>query len=160
MTPYINPLGFIDKRTPKGVRFLLTNPDDSQTLRVGTAVTVSQTSNDGLAIARMRGEIVAVGYVTATFTIEETILGAKWPGNQETIREKTPVYLAKENSFEPDPSRMLTTEQVEKLRHLSHQYTNIIRNAPREDAAVPRKSHNNPPMPPPVRQPYPHQLDE
>ena len=160
MTPYINPLGFIDKRTPKGVRFLLTNPDDSQTLRVDTAVTVSQTSNDGLAIARMRGEIIAVGYVTATFTIAETLLDADWPQNEETIREKTPVYLAKENSFEPDPSRMLTTEQVEKLRHLSHQYTNIIRNAPREDEDVPRKSHNNPPMPPPVRQPYPQQLDE
>ena len=36
MTPYINPLGFIDKRTPRGVRFLLTNPDDSRTLKVGT----------------------------------------------------------------------------------------------------------------------------
>ena len=114
----------------------------------------------GLALAKIRGEIVAVGYVTATFTIAETLLDERWPQNEETIREKTPVYLAKENSFEPDPSRMLTTEQVEKLRHLSHQYTNIIRNAPREDAAVPRKSHYNPPMPPPVRQPYPQQLDE
>ena len=160
MTPYINPLGFIDQRTRRGVRFMLTNPDDSRTLEVGTSVTLSQPSNDGLALAKIRGEIVAVGYVTATFTIAEAILDANWTQNEETIREKTPVYLAKENSFEPDPSRMLTTEQVEKLRHLSHQYNNIIRNAPSEDEAVPRKSHNNPPMPPPVRQPYPHQLDE
>ena len=116
MTPYINPLGFIDQRTRRGVRFLLTNPADSLTLKVGIPVTISQPSNDGLALAKIRGELVAVGYVTATFTIAETLLDERWPQNEETIREKTPVYLAKENSFEPDPSRMLTAEQVERLR--------------------------------------------
>ena len=37
MTPYINPLGFIDHHTRNGIRLLLTNPDDSRTLKVGTA---------------------------------------------------------------------------------------------------------------------------
>ena len=160
MTPYINPLGFIDKRTPKGVRFLLTNPDDSQTLRVGTPVTVSQTSNDGLAIARMRGETIAVGYVTATFTIAETLLDADWPQNEETIRERTPVYLAKDNSFEHEPSRMLTIEQVERLRQLSHEYTNILQNPQGDHERTPSPPYNQPPTPPPVQRPYPQQLDE
>ena len=160
MTPYINPLGFIDQRTRRGVRFLLTNPDDSRTLKVGTSVTLSQPSNDGLALAKIRGEIVAVGYVTATFTIAEAILDAKWPGNQETIREKTPVYLAKENSFEPDPSRMLTADQVERLAHISHRYTNIIQNAPSEQPQAPSPPRDSPTMPARFRPPYPHQLDE
>ena len=160
MTPYINPLGFIDQRTRRGVRFLLTNPDDSRTLKVGDPVTLSQPSTDGLALAIMRGEIVAVGYVTATFTIAEAILDANWPHNEDTIRDKTPVYLAKENSFEPDPSRMLTAEQVENLRHLSQRYTNIKRNEPSEEEAAPRISYNSPTTPAQVWQPYPHQLDE
>ncbi len=160
MTPYINPLGFIDKRTRRGVRFLLTNPDESPTLRVPTPVTVSQPSNDGRAFARTRGEIVGVGYVTATFTIAETLLDAEWPQNEETIRERTPVYLAKQNSFEPDPSRMLTTEQVERLRDLSRQYTDILRNAPSNDESAASSPHNHPPTQAPLQHPLPQQLDE
>ena len=128
MTPYINPLGFIDRRTQNGVRFLLTDPGDARTLKSGIPVTVTQPSSDGLALAKIRGEIVAVGYVTATFTIVETILDPAWPHNEETVREKTPVYLAKENSFESDPSRMLTSEQAERIRDLSREYNNILRN--------------------------------
>ena len=160
MTPYINPLGFIDKRTPRGVRFLLTNPDDSRTLKVGTPVTISQLSNDGLVPAKIRGEIVAIGYLTATFTIEETLLDERWPQNEETIREKTPVYLAKENSFEPDASRMLTTEQVERLRDLSRQYTDILRNAPSNDESAASSPHNHPPTQAPLQHTLPQQLDE
>ena len=160
MTPYINPLGFIDKRTQRGVRFLLTNPDESLTLRIATPVTVSQPCNDGRALARTRGEIVAVGYVTATFTIAETLLDAEWPQNEETIRERTPVYLAKENSFEQDPSRMLTVEQTERLRELSNEYTNILRNAPSNDEKAASPPHNHPTTQAPVQQPYPQQLDE
>ena len=35
MTPYINPLRFIHRRTPKGIRFLLTDPSDSTTTHTG-----------------------------------------------------------------------------------------------------------------------------
>ena len=160
MTPYINPLGFIDQRTPKGVRFLFTNPDDSRTLKVGTPVTISQPSNDGLALARIRGEIVAIGYLTATFTITETLLDESWPQSEETARDKAPVYLAKENSFEPDPSRMLTVEQVERLRDLSRQYTDILRNAPSNDESAASPPKNDLPKQAPVHHPMPQQLDE
>ena len=160
MTPYINPLGFIDQRTRRGVRFLLTNPADSLTLKVGIPVTISQPSNDGLALARIRGEIVAIGYLTATFTITETILDESWPQSEETARDKAPVYLAKENSFEPDPSRMLTAEQVERLRDLSREYTDILRNAPSDDESAASPPHNHPPTQAPVQHPFPQQLDE
>ena len=159
--PYINPLGFIHRHTSNGVRFLLTNPDDSRTLRIGTPVTVSQPSSDGVAVAKTRGKIVAVGYATATFIINETDIGKNWPENEATLREKTPVYLAKGNSFEPDPSRALTAEQMERLRRLSRKYHDILRDA--------RNSNEIPPETTRYRQPlassleprsYPQQLDE
>ena len=160
MTPYINPLGFIDQRTQRGVRFLLTDPDDARSLESGTPVTVSQPSNDGLALAKIRGEIVGVGYVTATFTIVETVLDPGWPQDEETVREKTPVYLARENSFEPDPSRMLTPEQAERIRELSRQYNNILRNERSDDQAPANSPRGGPPTPADGRGPFPQQLDE
>ena len=84
MTPYINPLGFIDRTSGNGVRFLLTNPNDSRTLEVGTPVTVTQPSIDGLAVAKTRGKISAVGYATATFTITETAIDPNWPRDEAT----------------------------------------------------------------------------
>lgn len=160
-TPYINPLGFIDRTDRKGVRFLLTNPNDSSTLKVGTPVTVSQPSRDGLAVAKTRGKISAVGYATATFTIDETDIAPNWPRNEATLREKTPVYLAKENSFEPDPSRTLTAEQMERLRHLSRKYNDIVRNVRRAGETAPDAAHNRqPPAKLAEQRPYPQQLDE
>ena len=160
MTPYINPLGFIDKRTPRGVRFLLTNPDDSRTLKVGTPVTISQLSSDGLSLAKIRGEIISVGYVTATFTIAETVLDEGWPQNEETIRPKTPVYLAKEHSFEPDPGRMLTAEQTERITEIARKYINILHNPTGHDDSAACPPRNHPPTRPPTRRPFPQQLDE
>ena len=160
MTPYINPLGFIDKLTTRGVRFLLTNPDDSHTLQIATPVTVSQPSEDALSFARTRGEIVAVGYVTATFAIAETILDPHWPQNEEAIREKTPVYLAKENSFEPDPSRMLTAEQAERIGEIARRYHDILHNPTNHDESAATPPHNQPSNRAPVRHPFPQQLDE
>ena len=132
MTPYINPLGFIHRQTPKGIRFLLTDPGDSRNLQIGTPVTITQPSSDGRSLAKIRGEIASVGYVTATFTIADTLLDEGWPQNEETIREKTPVYLAKENSFEPDLSRMLTAEQAERIREIARKYTDVCAVAARE----------------------------
>ena len=39
-TPYIMPLGFIGQTTEDGAVFLLTNPEDSLRLNLGTPVTV------------------------------------------------------------------------------------------------------------------------
>lgn len=144
MTPYINPLEFIHQRTQKGIRFLLTDPGDSRTLRAGTPVTVSQPCIDGSAFARTRGQITAVGYVTATFTITETILDPGWPEHEETTQAKTPIYLAKENSFEPDPTRMLTPEQAERLGDVSQRHANILRFAPTNKQDTPRPPQNTP----------------
>ena len=88
MKPYINPLGFIHRLTLEGIRFLLTDPGDSRNLKVGTPVTITQPSRDGLSLAKIRGEIISVGYVTATLTITETILDEGWPQNEETIRDR------------------------------------------------------------------------
>lgn len=158
--PYINPLGFIHRHTSNGVRFLLTSPDDSRTLRIGTPVTVSQPSSDGLAVAKTRGKIVAVGYATATFIIDETDIAENWPENEATLREKTPVYLAKENSFEPDPSRTLTPQQMERLRRLSREYRDILRNARHAREITSNSTHRQPLQGPTEHPPYPQQLDE
>lgn len=160
MTPYINPLGFIDRRTQRGVRFLLTDPGDARTLKSGTPVTVTQPSSEGKSLARMRGKIVAVGYVTATFTIVETVLDPGWPQSEETVREKTPVYLARENSFERDPSRMLTPEQAERIRDLSREYDNILRHERSDDEEPANSPRGGPPTPTTGRVPFPQQLDE
>ena len=160
MKPYINPLGFIHRLTLGGIRFLLTDPGDSRNLKVGTPVTITQPSSDGLSLAKIRGEIISVGYVTATLTITETILDEGWPQNEETIREKTPVYLAKENSFEPDPSRMLTAEQAERITEISRKYNDILRNPTSHDESEATPPRNHPPTQPPIRHPFPQQLDE
>ena len=76
------------------------------------------------------------------------------------MREKTPVYLAKENSFEPDPSRTLTAEQMERLRHLSRQYRDIIRNARHANGITPNPTHRQPLQGPTDHHPHPQQLDE
>ena len=160
MTPYINPLGFIHRQTPKGIRFLLTDPGDSRNLQIGTPVTITQPSSDGRSLAKIRGEIASVGYGTATFTIADTLLDEGWPQNEETIREKTPVYLAKENSFEPDLSRMLTAEQAERIREIARKYTDILHNPTNHGVSAATPPYNQPPNRAPVRHPFPQQLDE
>ena len=160
MPPYINPLGFIDRRTQRGVRFLLTDPDDARILKSGTPVTITQPSSERLALAKIRGEIVAVGYVTATFTIVETVLDPEWPESEETVRKKTPVYLARKESFEPDPSRMLTPEQAERIWKLSSEYNNILRNERSDDDKPTNSPRGWPPTQVNGRGPFPQQLDE
>ncbi len=160
MTPYINPLGFIHRRTLERIRFLLTDPGDSRNLKVGTPVTITQPSSDGLSLAKIRGEIISVGYVTATFTIAETVLDERWPQNEETIRPKTPVYLARENSFEPNSSRMLTAEQAERIREIARKYIDILHNPTSHDDSAACPPLNHPPTQPPTRRPFPQQLDE
>ena len=71
-TPYIMPLGFIDRTTDEGTIFLLTNPEDSLGLRLGTPVTVRRYLQERLALAKLRGTLTAVGYTTATFTASES----------------------------------------------------------------------------------------
>ena len=160
MTPYINPLGFIHGQTRKGIRFLLTDPGDSRNLKVGAPITITQPSSDGRSLAKIRGQIISVGYVTATFTIAETLLDQGWPQDEQTIRPKTPVYLAMENSFDPDPSRMLTAEQAERLREISRKYNDILCNPTSQDESEATPPRNHPPTQPPIRHPFPQQLDE
>ena len=115
--PYIIPIGFIDRTTDNRTIFLLNNPEDSLGLKLDTPVTVWRHSPEQLALAKVRGVISAVGHVTATFRTVESIIDARWP-EEEILREKPPVYLALENSFEPDPSRMLTQDQVDHMQSI------------------------------------------
>ena len=126
-TPYIMPLGFVDRKTEAGTVFLLTNPRESKSLRPYTPVAVWTYSPAHLALGKVRGRITAVGYTTATFSAVETSLDTRWPQDQDVLRPKAPVFLAKEGSFEPDLSRMLTPEQAEEIQRLAGRYREITR---------------------------------
>ena len=133
-TPYIMPLGFIDRTTGEGTIFLLTNPEDSLGLKLGAPVTVWRYSPEQLALAKIRGLITAVRYVTATFRTVESVIDARWPEEEEILREKTPIYLALEDSFEPDPRRMLTQEQADRIQSTVHKYRKLRSGDPQNEA--------------------------
>ena len=64
--PHIMPLGFNHRRADDGAIIMLNNPQGSQTLELGTPVTLWRYSPGRLAVAKVRGDVSAVGYVTAT----------------------------------------------------------------------------------------------
>ena len=125
--PHLMPLGFIHRRTEAGAVIMLTNPEDSRTLQLETPVTLWRFSPGRLAAAKVRGRIIAVGYVTASFETVESRIDPRWPVDQEIIRPKVPVYLAQPDSFEPDLSRMITPEQAENLRRLAERHRRLTR---------------------------------
>ncbi len=69
--PYVVPIGYIERQTDEGATFILNNAEDSKSLRINTHVTVWRYSPGQLALAKVRGLISAVGYVTATFSTVE-----------------------------------------------------------------------------------------
>ena len=89
--PHIMPLGFIHRRTEAGAIIMLNNPQESQTLKLGTPITLWRYSPGRLAIAKVRGTVSAVGYVTATFTTADAQIDPRWPADQEIIRPRVPV---------------------------------------------------------------------
>ena len=126
--PYINPLGFIDRPTEDGAVIILTNPEDSLSLRLPTPITVWRYSPELLAIGKLRGSISTVGYTTATFTTIETLTDPRWPDDLPIIRTAAPVFLALGDSFEPDPDRKLTQEQAEAMRRIARRYAELAQN--------------------------------
>ena len=131
--PYINPLAFVDRITEDGAIILLTNPDDSLSLRLGTPITVWRYSPEHLALGKLRGRVTDVGYTTATFITEETMTDPRWPDNEELLRPAAPVFLAVEGTFEPDPSRKLTPEKTEALRRIARRYAELTALPDREN---------------------------
>ena len=125
--PYIMPIGFVDGITKDGVVILLTNPEESATIEEGTPVPIWTYNPGTLSSGRIRGEINAVGYVSATITIMETQLGPRWPKGQDILKRGAPVYLAQPGTFEPDESRMLTPEQADGMASLATIYADITR---------------------------------
>ena len=140
--PYIAPLGFIECLTEDGATFTLSTPKDSLILQSNTPVTVWRYSPEQLALAKIRGVISAVGYVTATFRIVESAIDPRWP-EEEILREKTPVYLALEGTFEPDPGRMLTREHANAIQSISPKYRKLRSGDPRNEAESHRADENN-----------------
>ena len=124
-TPYIMPLGFIDRPTDTGATFILTNPEDSLSLKTGTPITVWRYSPEYLAIGKLRGRVNAVGYTTATFATVEYLNDPRWPEDLPIIRPAAPVFLALETSFDPDPERGLTPDQAEAMRRLARRYAEL-----------------------------------
>ena len=141
--PYINPIGFIDRTTDNRTIFLLNNPEDSRGLKLDAPVTVWRYSPDQLALAKIRGVISAVGYVTATFRIVESLIGPRWPEDEEVLRERAPVYLALEGTFEPDPGRMLTREHANAIQSISPKYRKLRSGDPRNEAESHGADENN-----------------
>ena len=128
---YLNPLGFIDRLTETGATIILTNSKDSKHLEPGTPVTVWRYSRGVLALDRIRGEISRVGHTTASFIVAARETGPRWPQGQETLRQKTPVYLALKDSFEPDVSRMLSPEQAAEIARRAQMYTQVTGRTPK-----------------------------
>ena len=115
VTPYIIPLGFIDKLDGASTTFTLTNPEDSASLGPGAPVTVWHYSPRYQAIAKTRGEITNLDELTASFRTAGVNLDPKWPTEEATMQLGIPVYLALPNSFEPHSSRMLSQGEAEAL---------------------------------------------
>ena len=132
--PYIVPFGFIKKVTDDGAIFTLSNADDSANLKKNTPVTVWRYSPEKLALAKIRGIISAVGFVTARFKIVESKVGPRWPEDEAILRERTPVYLAVEGTFEPDPRRMLTQEQADSLQSIAQEYRKLRSGGPPDES--------------------------
>ena len=128
---YLNPLGFVDKLTETGATIILTNPKDSEDLAPGSPVAIWRYSRGLLALDRIRGEITRVGYTTAAFAITGRETDPRWPEAQATLPEKTPVYLALKDSFEPDMSRMLTPEQVAEIVRHTRRYAELAGRPPK-----------------------------
>ncbi len=124
-TPYIMPLGFVDRPTDTGATFILTNPEDSLCLNTNTPITVWRYSPEHLAIGRLRGHVKAIGYTTAAFTTVEHSNDPRWPEDLPIVRPAAPVFLALEGSFEPDPERKLTPDQAEAMRRLALRYADL-----------------------------------
>ena len=151
--PHIMPLGFVDGTSRDGVVILLTNPDDPGNIGEGTPVTIWKYNPGTLSTGRIRGEINAVGYVSAIITITETELGPRWPQGQDILKRGTPVYLAQPGTFEPDESRMLTQEQANEMASLAAIYADLTRAKTPERARAGqnfpspngKNNHNNPP---------------
>ena len=112
---FILPLGFINRITENEGVFILTKPGDCANVRPNTPVTVWRYSPAHLAIAKVRGQVTAVGYSAARFTVSESQADPRWPEGENPLRTNAPVYLALPESFEPDPSRMLSHEEAEAL---------------------------------------------
>ena len=132
--PYIAPLGFIKQLTDDGATFTLSNPEDSLNLLPNTPISVWRYSAEQLALAKIRGVVSTVGYVTAAFKAIESHIDPRWPEDEEILREKTPVYLALEDSFEPDPGRMLTQEQVNAMQSITRKYRKLRSGDPGSEA--------------------------
>lgn len=124
-TPYIMPLGFIDRSTETGATFILTNPEDSLSLKTNTPIAVWRYSPEHLAIGRLRGRVSAIGYTTAAFTTVEYSKDPRWPEDLPIIRPAAPVFLAFEDSFDPDPERKLTPDQAEAMRRMALRYAEL-----------------------------------
>ena len=124
-TPYIMPLGFIDRTTDDGTIFLLTNPEDSLGLRLGTPITVWRYSHEHLTLAKLRGTITAVGYTTATFTTSESQTDPRWPEHEPILAPAAPVFMALKESFDPDPARKVTPEKAEAFQRYARRYAEL-----------------------------------
>ena len=126
-TPYIMPLGFVERTTQDGALIMLTRPKESVTLKPGTPVTAWRYSRRHLALAKARGKISEVGYTSATVTTLETWTDSRWPLKEAILIRKTPVYLAVPDSFEPDLSQMITQDDTDAFDRLAEQRTQVRR---------------------------------
>ena len=137
------PLGFIDRTTDDGAIIMLTRPSESHDIQHDTPVTLrSRSAGATPATARVRGVIISVGYVTATFKTVQTRQAPNWPQDQPVLQRGLPVYQALPDSFKPDPARTLSKEQADTLSRLGARYREITR-PQRPKAGTPHQPRRN-----------------
>ena len=122
MAAYIMSPGFINRPPKTGATFILTNPEDSLDLRPSAPVTVWRYSPELLATAKFRNTVSTVGYTNAAFTTIETRTDSRWARDLPIIRPAAPVFLALEDSFEPNQERKLNQVQAESMRRTGQRY--------------------------------------
>ena len=61
--------------------------------------------------------------VPRVFLLQLVDADPRWPSDEDVLRPKTPVFLALNESFDPDPSRMLTQEQANRMETYARLYS-------------------------------------
>ena len=113
------PVGIIDSKTDHGAVFTMTRPDDHNRIAAGDTVTVWDLYTPRNALARYRGTIDEVRDTTASFTIDTKEIDHDWPQEMDPISPGNAVYLALPQSFQPNPTRTASREELAKMQEIA-----------------------------------------
>ena len=133
------PLGVIDEPlgSSGGARFSIMPQGDREMPMEGTHITVWNQMGPGGPMARFRGEITEITPTHATFVVHDREVDDNWPGHMEPLGYGNPVYVAVENSYAPDMSRMASPEELALMQELAKDHERASGIAPAGAAVIP-----------------------